>query len=124
MSTDWIRLNPQIDGEIRHRSIINGLQKLQSITNPFTFGSVKNLRIRSILRIDEFFVHLCSFSFVLYSETKGLLLSTKDEKQNFSIGLRAVWKMMTSSFDFYLQGRDRVTHMIFSVCFTQIKLLV
>ena len=45
MTTDRIGLNSRIEGEIRHRSVANGLQNFQSFTNPFTFGSDKNLRI-------------------------------------------------------------------------------
>ena len=57
---DRIRLNLRIEGEIRYRSIANGLQDFQSVTNPFTFGSVKSPRIesdQSVLQINGFFVH-------------------------------------------------------------------
>lgn len=47
MPTARIGLSPWIEGEIRHQSVTNRLQGFQSVTNLFTFGSVKNSRIKS-----------------------------------------------------------------------------
>ena len=47
MTTDRIGLNLRIKGEIRHRSVANGLQNFQSITNLLAFGPDQNPRIGS-----------------------------------------------------------------------------
>ena len=47
MSIDQIGLNLWIEGE----SIASGLQDFQSLTNPFTFDSVKNPQLGSDRRI-------------------------------------------------------------------------
>ena len=42
MTTDWIGLNSRIKGEIRHRSVANGLHNFRSVTNPLAFGLDQN----------------------------------------------------------------------------------
>ena len=63
MTTDRIGLNPRIKGEIRHRSVANGLHNFLSVTNPLAFGLDQNPRIGSD-RIDG----LTDF---LYTPTKN-----------------------------------------------------